>query len=158
MKRSEAREILFALIFETSYEYPFESEGARSIQDIYENAREYRDFEDSKYIRDVYFDIWERLPEIDKAISDCAKGWKQGRLSKCSMSIMRLCVYEMLYVDDVPWQSAINEAVELAKKYDHEKAPGFINGVVNSVANNLGIKEKSSENTAAKPDEGLGNE
>lgn len=146
MTRREAREILFALIFETSYEYPFEGDNFRSLQTIYDNAREYRDFGDVDYIRNVYFDIWDRIPDIDRAIARCAKGWRQGRLSKCSMSIMRLCVYEMLFVEDVPWQSAINEAVELAKKYDHEKAPGFINGVVNTVAINLGLK-KDTDNT-----------
>ena len=57
------------------------------------------------------------------------------------MAIMRICVYEMLYVDDVPFNIAINEAVELAKKFDYDKAPSFINGVVNKIAEHEGLKK-----------------
>ena len=61
------------------------------------------------------------------------------RLSKVSRAIMRMCIYEMLYSDDVPASVAINEALEIAKIYDHDKAPSFINGVVNAVAKDKGL-------------------
>ena len=79
--------------------------------------------------------------ENRKKIEENAKGWKLSRISKVSMAIMRICVYEMLYVEDVPFNIAINEAVELAKKFDYDKAPSFINGVVNKIAENEGLKK-----------------
>ena len=58
---------------------------------------------------------------------------------------MRLAAYEMLYVEDVPFSVAINEAVELAKTYDHEKAPKFINGTLNAIAEKKGLKAPKSD-------------
>ena len=81
----------------------------------------------------------EHLSELDELISAHAVGWKSERLSKVSRAIMRLCIYEMLYSDDVPASVAINEALEIAKIYDHDKAPSFINGVVNAVAKAKGL-------------------
>ena len=58
---------------------------------------------------------------------------------------MRLAVYEMLYVEDVPFSVAINEAVELAKTYDHDKSPKFINGILNAIAEQKGLKAPKKE-------------
>ena len=61
-------------------------------------------------------------------------------MSKLSRSILRLCVYEMLYIDDIPYAVSINEAVEISKKFDDDKARPFINGILNSVKNQLEAK------------------
>ena len=139
MKRREARELLFALIYETGFEYPF-TDAARTVEAIYNSAKEYRELEEDKYIREVYFDIWDKIPEIDGAISEHTVGWKQERLSHVSLAIMRLSVYELKYREDISYSISINEAVELAKKYDHDKSPKFINGVLNAVSDRLGKK------------------
>ena len=139
MKRREARELLFALIYETGFEYPF-SDAARTAKYIYDSAKEYRELEEDSYIREVYFDIWDKIPELDAVIGEHTVGWKQERLSRVSLAIMRLCVYELIYREDIAYNISINEAVELAKKYDHDKAPKFINGVLNAVADKLGKK------------------
>ena len=80
-----------------------------------------------------------KLEIIDGVIGRHAKGWKTSRISKVSRSILRLCVYEMLY-EEIPYSVSINEAVELAKKFDDEKARPFINGILNSVKNALEAK------------------
>ena len=79
----------------------------------------------------------EHLSEIDKKIEEHAKGWSLERISRMSISIIRLCSYELMYTD-VPKPVALNEAVELAKRYDTDEAPAFINGVLNSIAKNCG--------------------
>ena len=74
--------------------------------------------------------ILEKLPEIDAALNEASKGWKTSRMGKVELSILRLAVYELRYDDDVPGKVAINEAVELAKKFGGSEAPAFINGVL----------------------------
>jgi N utilization substance protein B len=150
MKRREAREIVFALIFEVGFGHgdPVTAEtDKRSYDEIYALAAACREFEDDKYVRDVFYGIKDKLPEIDMKIAAYSVGWKTERLSKVSQAIMRLCVYEMLYRSDIPFNIAINEAIELAKKYDDENAPKFINGIVNAIADKEGIKEGIKEST-----------
>ena len=133
MTRRQAREIIFSLI----YEADFHKDG--SFAQIYNDAIADRAFEENDYVRKTFFGMEDVLPQLDALIAENAVGWKMDRLSKVSHAIMRLCIYEMLYSDDVPATAAINEAMELAKKYDHDKAPAFINGVVNAVAKNKGL-------------------
>ncbi|MBO5648362.1 MAG: transcription antitermination factor NusB [Clostridia bacterium] len=133
MTRRQAREIIFSLV----YEADFHREG--SFAAIYNEAIEDRSFEENRYVRATFFGMEEKLDELDALIAAHAVGWKMERLSKVSHAIMRLCIYEMLYSDDVPASVAINEAMELAKTYDHDKAPSFINGVVNAIAKEKGL-------------------
>jgi len=134
MNRRKAREILFQLIYELEFHKD------ENPDEVYKNAAEFREFEDDNYILKIYKGLPDKLEYIDKRIEESSVGWKQERLSKTSLAIMRLCVYEMLYVDDIPFEISINEAVELAKKFDHENAPAFINGVVNKIADLEGVK------------------
>ena len=91
-------------------------------------------------MREVF--LFYEFKRKDEKIADSVVGWKLERLSRVSQAIMRLAIYEMLYREDVSYNIAINEAVELAKKFDHDKAPGFINGVLNSVATKEGLKKE----------------
>ena len=75
--------------------------------------------------------------EIDKIIGEHAHGWRTDRLARVSRAVLRLAVYELVYEKDIPSSVTINEAVELIKKYDDEKARPFVNGVLNSVKNGL---------------------
>ena len=134
MKRRLAREYAFKLIYELGVQT--DKEAAQLISD----TAEAQEFEPDDYIVKAVRGVGERIEELDALISENAKGWKLERLSLASLSIMRLAVYEMLYVDDVPFSVAINEAVELAKTYDHDKSPKFINGILNAIAEKKGLK------------------
>ena len=75
--------------------------------------------------------------EIDALIAQNAKGWDLKRMSKVSLAVLRLCIFEMLYMDDIPVSVSINEAVELCKKYDAPELSGFVNGILGAVAKTL---------------------
>ena len=78
--------------------------------------------------------IAEKVCEIDAMINENATGWKTTRMNKVDLSILRLAVYEMKFDDDVPVKVAINEAVELAKRFSGDEGPAFINGVLGKLA------------------------
>ena len=90
--------------------------------------------EDETYITDKYDRIVERLSELDELINSASKGWKTNRLGKVELTILRLAVYEMKFDEDIPVSVAINEAVELAKKFGQEESASFINGVLAKLA------------------------
>ena len=71
-----------------------------------------------------------KIPELDQQIDQVAEGWKTRRMGKVELAILRLAVYEMKYDDQIPEKVAINEAVELAKKFGGSDAPAFINGIL----------------------------
>ena len=139
MKRRLAREYAFKLIYELGVQT--EKDACELISD----TAEAQEFEPDDYINRTVKGVAERKDELDALISDSASGWKLERLSLASLSIMRLAVYEMLYAEDVPFNIAINEAVELAKTYDHDKSPKFINGVLNAIAEKSGLKTQKKE-------------
>lgn len=86
--------------------------------------------EEEAYMRNKYENIVQHLEEIDAAINEKARGWKTARMAKVDLSLIRLAVYEILMDEDIPVGVAINEAVELAKRYGTDDSPSFINGVL----------------------------
>ena len=133
MKRHEARTAVFELLFETEFRA---DENKEELFAISAENREIPD--DDSYIRDVYLGVHEHLEEIDELINKHAKGWKVSRLSKVTRSILRLSVYEMLYMkEEIPSSVSMDEAVELSKTFDEEKARVFLNGVLNSIKNEI---------------------
>ena len=131
INRREAREAVFELLFETE----FRTDEDRAV--IYETSIENREVEENAYIKNTYFGVCEHQVEIDERINRHSNGWKISRISRVSRSIIRLCVYEMLYCPDIPSSVSLNEAVELCKKYDDEKARPFLNGVLNAVKDEI---------------------
>lgn len=132
MNRHDAREAAFELLFETEFR------ADESKEEIFATSSENREIPEDPYIRGAYFGVWEHLEEIDALINKYAKGWKTSRISKVSRSVLRLCVYEMLYCrEEIPESVSINEAVELCKKFDEEKTRAFVNGVLNSIKNEI---------------------
>ena len=127
MVRSELREHIFKMIFQVEF---------NSMEDMPEHLRLY--FEqlshakdsDLVYIQEKYQKIVDKLPEIDNLLNENTTGWKTGRMNKVDLSILRLAVYEILWDEDVPQGVAINEAVELAKRFSSEEGPAFVNGVL----------------------------
>lgn len=140
MSRTTARENTFKLIFAKSLSRDGQEEVLNSCFDevqIEEEAPLFslcEDEADKDYIRLVFSGVCENKEEIEEKISANLKGWKIDRLSRVSVAVLKLAVFEMLYVDDVPQSVAINEAVELAKKYEDEKAGAFVNGVLGAIA------------------------
>ena len=85
-------------------------------------------------MKNKYLAIREKMAEIDKTIDEKSTGWKTSRMGKVELTILRLAVYEMLFDEDVPVTVAINEAVEIAKKFGGDDTPAFVNGVLAKVA------------------------
>ena len=134
MKRRECRECALELIFEGSF-HAFENPEL-----IYSTAKEVRNFQDNEYVKKLFYGVCEKREELDRLINENSKGWRLDRLSRLILSILRLSVFEMKYCEDVPFNIAINEAVELTKEYDFEASPAFVNGVLNAVAEQEGLK------------------
>ena len=130
MTRKEAREEAFILIFEKIF-------SDSQVDEILETAVEVRDLNPDEYIKNVFFGVYENIDEIDGIISDKAVGWKIERLSKTTLSILRLALYEMKYYDEIPVSVSINEAVELCKKYATKEDSAFVNGILSTVAKSL---------------------
>lgn len=142
MSRTKAREIALHLIFEMGFQQ-FEEENLNERLDEEIMASISGDIalyagklneEQTAYIRSVVKGVANELPVLDTIIEANAKGWALNRLSHMTIAVLRLALYEMHDVDDVPVGVAINEAVELAKKYDTEEAAAFINGVLGAAA------------------------
>ncbi len=131
MTRREAREQAFMLIFERSFQQDSE------ISQLVEFAQENDVFVADKYAIKLASDTYEKLPEIDSHIESNLKGWSASRISKITRAILRMAVCEILYYDDVPTGVAVNEAVEIAKKFAADDEPSYINGVLGAVARSL---------------------
>jgi transcription antitermination factor NusB len=135
MNRHESREAVFCLLFE--WEYHPDSH----YLDVYNLARLSREIEENEYIKFTFKEICEKVEEIDKIINAAAVGWRSDRMSKVSRAILRLGVFELNFggFDRVPEKVAINEAIDIAKEYDDENAPAFINGILNKIMKNPDI-------------------
>lgn len=131
--RSEAREAVFTQVFQFATQRDNMDE-AREIL-----LKEIPECEQNiGYITSTTNGILEHEEEIIDLINQNLKdGWTFKRLSKASRTLLKIAIYEMKYCDDVPPKVAINEAVELAKKYCDEKEPSFINGVLGSIVKTL---------------------
>jgi len=133
--RQQAREALFCLLFETEFR------NDESAEAIFATSCENREIGDDEYLRRAYFAITENLEKIDATIGEHAHGWKTSRLGRVSRAVLRMGVYELLFEADIPSTVTINEAVELAKKFDDEKARPFVNGVLNAVKDGIESKK-----------------
>lgn len=145
MTRREARETAFILLFEKTFT-------EESLQQILENAGEARDFQKSAFALSLAQGAVDHLEEEDALISAHSLKWNKDRLSRVALSILRLAVYEMEFVEDMPVSVSINEAVELAKKYGGDEDPAFVNGVLGGIARRpeaAGKAEKPAAETGA---------
>ena len=128
MSRRELREQIFKFIFRV--EFNARDEMSEQERYFFEDDELRADEKDAAYISQKGNSILERLDEIDALINKQAKGWTTGRMGKVDLTILRLAVYEILFDEDVPTGVAINEAVELAKRFGQEESSGFVNGVL----------------------------
>ena len=146
MSRKKAREIALHLVFEMGFR-EFEAEEIltdrldESIMasiggDIALYAGKLSEGQVS-YIMQVVKGVASHLEELDAQIAANSKGWNLNRISRMTRAILRLALYEMKYVDDVPVGAAINEAVELAKTYESDESGAFINGILGTIGREM---------------------
>ena len=134
MKRRDARQAAFALIFDKSFNADI------ACKEILNNAIEcehINGYDGDPYIERVFVGVYDHLEELDFAIDEASKKWDSTRISRVSRAILRLALYEIRYEDDIPTKIAVNEAIELAKTFDSEKAFSFVNGVLGRLATNF---------------------
>ncbi len=124
MTSTESREQAFILLFEKSFN---ENE---EIEKIYDLALECEAIKDSSLTRDLFVETCNKLPVIDEFINRYAKGWSTSRISKVSLAVLRLAICEIRYFEKTPAAVAINEAVNLCKKYASEDEYTFVNGLL----------------------------
>lgn len=132
MSRRSARKNAFFLLFQMDFNKAEEYEQVKEI--FFAEKDEPVEMEDKQFILSEVEGTREHLEEIDLMIGECAKGWNIDRMSKVDLAILRLAVYELRFGVDTPVGVSINEAVELAKKFSSDEAPGFINGILGKVA------------------------
>lgn len=141
MKRSELRETIFKLLFMAQFNS--QSEMPEQVKLYFESLEEGREDAcyakgpteaDETYMKEKYDRILEKLPEIDSLLNKTSTGWKTSRMSKVDLTILRLAVYEMNYDEDIPVGVAIDEAVEIAKRFGGDESASFINGILGKIA------------------------
>ncbi len=134
MNRKTAREHAFILLFELA------SKNDETAEEIFDKAVNARELECDDFVKLVFFGVNENLRVIDECIEKSLVGWKSARLSVVSKAVIRLAVYELMFCADIPAKVSINEAIELSKKYDDEKAYMLVNGALNAAADALSAK------------------
>lgn len=129
MTRRSLREYTFILLFQRDF-YP--EEELEKQMDLYLSMPERENLNDREKaeIKERARAAAEKAPELDEKIDAAAEGWRSGRMGKAELTIIRLALFEILYDDDVPQGVAINEAVELAKKFGGDDSPAFVNGIL----------------------------
>ena len=140
MTRRQIREHIFKMLFDLDF---YGNEEAEQQMELYfeqvpdeeiESLPMFAGEEDRQYMIDKVRAIEEKIGQIDEAINGVAKGWRTARMARADLSILRLAVYEICYDEEIPAGVAINEAVELAKKYGNDASPAFINGILAKLA------------------------
>ncbi len=126
MSRRQLRERIFKLLFRIEFN---NAEDMNEQQMLFVEEEQIAG-EEEAYITKKYEEIVTHLQEIDKALDEKAVGWEIPRMGKVDLTILRLAIYEIEYDEDVPTGVAINEAVELAKKFGQDESGPFINGVL----------------------------
>ncbi|MDY6011799.1 transcription antitermination factor NusB [Clostridium sp.] len=130
MSRKLSREKAMELVFSMMLTKESHDEVIETFVDNYEENIKNLDLD---YIKEVLKGVEENKESIDNLIKENLQKWKIERVSKVNLAILRLAVYEMKYVNDVPEKVAINEALEITKRYSDEKSVSFINGVLDNI-------------------------
>jgi len=133
MNRHKQRDYTFRVVFSMEQnitEIPLED------LDLHLDSAELQTEEDKAIIREKVTHIFDVLPEIDSLIEGAAERWSIDRIAKIELAILRVAIYDMKY-DKIPVQIAVNEAVELSKKYGDDQSSKFVNGVLGQIVKKL---------------------
>lgn len=128
MSRRELRELIFKLLFRVEFN-PKEELAQQEVL-FFQDEENQTGEEEHDQIIEKFHRIVEKLDEIDTLLNEKAKGWSTNRMGKVDLTILRLAVFEIKYDEGIPTGVAINEAVELAKKFGQDSSPAFVNGVL----------------------------
>lgn len=141
MSRKKARDNAFKCIYELEFDQNKNIE--RIIEFCYEENENQSD--EKEYIERVVKGVNEHLAEIDEIILSKLKNWSMERIAKIDLAILRLAIYEIIFLEDIPVKVTANEAVELAKLYGNNDSKSFVNGVIAKVIESKGW-EKTNGN------------
>ncbi len=130
MTRREIREHLFRMLFRKEFHEATELDEQVLL---YFDSLESITTEQQEYLNLRFDKIKEKLGEIDTILANASSGWKLNRMGKVDLNILRLATFEMRFDDEVPVKVAINEAIELAKKYGGDSSASFVNGILAKV-------------------------
>ncbi|MCM1135881.1 MAG: transcription antitermination factor NusB [Clostridium sp.] len=128
MSRREVREQVFKLLFRV--EFNLREEMAQQEEYFFEDEENAAALKNQEEVAGKFNGILEKLDGIDEELNGKVQGWNTERMGKVDLTILRLAVYEILYDEAIPTRVAINEAVELAKKYGQDSSSSFVNGVL----------------------------
>lgn len=129
MNRRNARKNAFFLVFQMDFN---KQDHFEELKELFFDQQQ-MDEDEKKFILKEAEGTKEHLEEIDQMISKKAKKWSKERMSKVDLAILRLAIYEIYFSNEIPYSVAVNEAVELAKKFSTEESPAFINGILGSI-------------------------
>ncbi len=133
MGRREIRENIFKLLFRI--EFNTKEEMPEQVKLYFEDEKNLGiSEEDQAEIENKYEEIAARIVEIDEKINAVAEKWTTDRIGKVELTVLRLAYYEMAMDDDIPVEVAINEAVEVARKFGGDESPAFVNGILAKLA------------------------
>ncbi len=128
MSRRLARQVAFQTLFQIDLsQMDVETALAQRLEEVALNA------ENQNYVRQVVQGVHRHVSAIDAQIASISRDWEVHRLGFIDRSILRLAIYEIVFMDDIPAGVAVNEAVELAKEFGDEDSPRFINGLLGTV-------------------------
>ena len=133
MDRSLAREIAMKMLYAASLG------GGETMDEVLEQSEQADTLSgsDKTFLENLVAGVTDRQEELDAVIGKYAQGWALNRLGKVDLTILRMAVYELMCMPEIPVGATINEAVELAKRYAEDKSSGFINGILGSAAREL---------------------
>lgn len=143
MTRSKLREHIFILLFEAEFNSP--DEMPEQVRLYFDELEKPADDKSEKYIQTKVSRILEKTDELDSLINLKSEGWSTKRMGRVELAIMRLALYEIKFDDDIPVGVAIDEAVELAKKYGQDDAGSFVNGVLAKFSGSEDAAPEASE-------------
>ena len=128
MNRRKAREQAVSLLYEREFHLD------QGTEQFYQDVLTEREIPDDTFLHELFFEACERKEEIDALIGELASSWNVRRISKINLAVLRIAICEMRYQSEQSYAIAINEAVELAKKFGDEKSGAFVNGILGAVA------------------------
>lgn len=142
LTRRDIREKALQSLFQLSANEDLSKEVAmqKALANNSEDKEELEDIEIPSYLNDLVSGVIEQQQVIDSKINSHLKNWSINRLAKTDLLVMRIAVYEMLFVEDVPNKVALNEALEIIKRYSDEKSSKFVNGILSNM-----IEEKKED-------------
>lgn len=135
MSRRLARQIAFQTLFQLDLaKSDLDSALQQRLEDVALTP------ENQEYVRTVVRGVVQQVPALDAQISAVSQAWEVHRLGFVDRNILRLAIYEIVFMDDIPAGVAVNEAVELAKKFGDDQSPRFINGLLGTVVRDGGFE------------------